>query len=83
MREPRDTPSDRYDGFGHEDDGPTFFVNWASLGLPGLLTSVDGASPPYSGSHQLVTDAPVSNPHGAVATNAARYATVWRHLCCS
>jgi hypothetical protein len=83
MREPRDTPSDRYDGFGHEDDGPTFFVNWASLGLPGLLTSVDGASPPYSGSHQLVTDAPVSNPQGAVATNAARYATVWRHLCCS
>jgi pimeloyl-ACP methyl ester carboxylesterase len=82
LLEPRATPANRYFGFGHRDDGPSFFDNWTAMGVPGPLTSVDGASPPYGGSHQLVTDAPAANPHLAVA-HKARYTTVWDHLCCS
>ena len=83
LLEPRATPTDRYYGFGHVDDGGAFLANWNALGLLGPLTSVDGSSPPYGGSHRLLTDAPVANPHVAVAVNATRYATVWDHLCCS
>ena len=83
LLEPHATPIDRYYGFVHVDDSPVFALNWAALGLLGPLTSVDVSSPPYGGSHRLVTDAPVANPHASVAVNAVRYTTVWGHLCCS
>jgi hypothetical protein len=79
---PTATPIERYYGLVHQDDTPVFEVNWAALGMIGVVTSVDGASPPYGGAHRLVTDASVSNPHGAVARDD-RYAPAWDYLCCS
>jgi hypothetical protein len=32
-------------------------ATWQALGLPGALTSVDGAAAPFGGARQLTTDA--------------------------
>jgi hypothetical protein len=63
------TPGARQAGFTHLRDElatlPVVSATWQALGLTGTLTSVDGASAPFGGAHQLTTDA--SPAPGAVA----------------
>ncbi len=97
------TPAERQYGFTHlRDPLVTITValgNWQALGLAGfgVPTSVDGAAPPYAGSHQLTTDAApnpaattVSPLHGApvvdaptprTASGAPLFEPVWIRLC--
>jgi len=51
------TPSTRLFGFVHtlEPIYTPISRSWDNLRLPGRLTSVDGASPPFGGSHRLPT----------------------------
>lgn len=66
---------------------------WDDLGLPGALTSVDGANPPYGNSHRLTTTAkPLSGCpifgyyHNATVVdnctpgNPPTFIPVWRHM---
>ena len=67
------TPAERYYGIAHDRDG--FYrpirAGWDSLGLavfgPPAMPETD--SPPYEGTHMLVTDL-VPRPNGFVGTNA-------------
>lgn len=77
-KESHATPSSRYYGFANtkENDYTAITQSWQNLGFSGSLTSVDGASPPFSNSHRLTTSAeprgtpPSNNPyHGVVVTN--------------
>jgi hypothetical protein len=72
---PNVTPIERQYGFAHTADTQAMFsvvtTNWAAIGLSrlGAIVSVDGASPPYSGSPQLSTSAaPNPNPTGPSAS---------------
>jgi hypothetical protein len=91
LKEPSLTPPERIFAFGHTGDpGHANQKNaWAALGLPGPPTSVDGARPPYGGSHQLITSAPTGNPHGSTtaggdspkaADGSYRFMPVWRQM---
>lgn len=77
------TPRDRFFGFSHTGDGQHqgHLAAFESLGLSGTPTRVDGAMPPYGGSHRLYSSASVSDPHGSVTSgNIADYVNVWRYL---
>lgn len=77
------TPRDRFFGFSHTGDGQHqgHLAAFAALGLSGMPVRVDGAAPPYSGSHRLYSSASVSDPHGSVTSgNIADYVNVWRYL---
>jgi hypothetical protein len=74
-RLPNITPVDRQYGFSHVGDPNAVFSvvtnNWATIGLGvfGNIVSVDGASAPFSGSHQLSTNAaPNPNPTGPTSS---------------
>ncbi|MGI9591207.1 MAG: BPSS1187 family protein [Myxococcota bacterium] len=51
------TPGQDYFGFAHvlEQSYAPILRSWDQIGLPGEPTSVDGAAPPFGGSHQLET----------------------------
>jgi hypothetical protein len=77
-RKPPLTPLDRYYVFSHtlEDQFPQHLVDWEAmdLGKLGPTVNVDGASPPFSGTHRLVTTLqppPGKNPHGVTAAGPA------------
>jgi hypothetical protein len=77
------TPRDRFYGFSHTGDGQHMghLAAFEALGLPGTPTRVDGATPPYSGSHRLYSSASVSDAHGSVTSgNIAGFVDVWRYL---
>ena len=89
------TPIDRYYGFDHTNDefAEKIAVTWPALGLDtlGKRTSVDGAWPPYGGSHELTTSLPEPSrktAHSAVIGNKVtpmtgsepRYREVWRYM---
>jgi hypothetical protein len=100
---PGATPADRVFGFSHLQDElvPWSQVTliWTELGLDafGGSVSVDGAAPPYAGSHRLTTDithatAPLypSPFHSATVVDlvtpklgdgSPAYRPVWVHLC--
>ena len=96
MRWPSVTPGDRVFAFSHalEEQHRGHLANWEALGLGayGPVTVVDGASPPYGGSHQLITRLPPeggANPHGMTAAGKAsprltdgtyRFSAVFRYL---
>ena len=103
--EPGITPAARQFGFTHLQDPLVTYATastiWQALGLGafGSPATVDGASAPYGGSHQLVTDA-APNPtaitaspfHGAPVVDAATprtangtplFEAVWTYLCFS
>lgn len=63
------TPIAAYFGFTAVDDDQHegHLASFEALGIPGAPTSVDGASPPYGGSHRLQSGAP---GNGHVATQA-------------
>jgi len=77
----RATPSNRYYGFVHQEDGiiQRTLANWGALGLPGQPTLVNESTPPFGGSHRLVASDQQQKPHGAVAKNAS-YEKVWEYL---
>jgi hypothetical protein len=90
------TPVERYFGFSHraEEQHAGHLKNWTALGLAklGKLVVVEGASPPFGNSHQLVTTrAPteVESAHGMTTAGKAsprepdgsyHFAPVWRYL---
>jgi hypothetical protein len=88
---PSITPIERFFAFSHEDD-PQFEGHveaWATMGLPGVPTSVDAAIPPYGGSHRLTSSAPTEHAHSSVvvggstprgADDSLIYLPVWRYL---
>ena len=66
LEKPPLTPIDAYFGFTavSDEQHPGHLEAFESLGVPGAPTSVDGAAPPYGGSHRLLSSAP-GNSHGA------------------
>jgi len=77
------TARDRFYGFSHTGDSQHsgHLAAWQSLGLPGNPTKVDGAQPPYGGSHRLESSASVSDAHQSVATgNISGFVDAWRYL---
>jgi hypothetical protein len=99
---PAATGASRQYGFQHVDDAlvplPVAAANWRALGLSafGATFSVDGATSPFGGSHQLSTAAAprdglgVSPTHGAPVLDEATprtdsgaplFAPVWAYLC--
>lgn len=67
LAKPTLTPIDRFWGFTHTADPqhPGHLEAFATMGLPGAPTSVDGASPPYGGSHRLITSAATNDGHSS------------------
>ncbi|MEM9462812.1 MAG: hypothetical protein AAGF11_52210 [Myxococcota bacterium] len=65
------TPIERFWGFTHTGDGQHagHLQAFEDLGLPGGPAVVDGAMPPYRGSHRLVTSAPTDNGHGSTTAS--------------
>jgi hypothetical protein len=59
LARPNLTPVDRQYGFGNVDDAtvpmPVADASWQTIGLIGPLTSVDGKTPDFGGSHRLST----------------------------
>lgn len=77
------TPRDHFYGFSHTGDGQHagHLAAFASLGLPGTPTQVDGATPPYAGSHRLYSSASVGDAHASVTSgNVPSFTEVWRYL---
>ena len=69
LAKPPLTPIAEYFGFTAVDDDQHegHLESFEALGIPGEPTSVDGAAPPYCGSHRLLSGAPGNGP---VATQA-------------
>ena len=87
------TPVSEWYGFVHTEDGAYEAITdaWAYFEMEGTLTSVDGASPPYGGAHQLVSNVPIGDPdeaHIAVCVSGPApmmggdytYEPAWRYL---
>jgi len=73
--DPRATALERQFGFRHVDDEPFLHaLLWHAMGLIGPPVFVENSSPPYEGSHYLMTDIDVSlaAAHGSVITNSLR-----------
>ena len=62
------TPADRFFGFSHTADSQHagHLAAWGTMGLTGTATSIDGATPPYGGSHRLITSAATTDGHSSV-----------------
>jgi len=83
------TPIDAYFGFTavSDEQHEGHLAAFEALGLPGAPTSVDGAAPPYGGSHRLLSSAP-GNSHGATQAGGGSpevdgdwlYRPVWEHM---
>lgn len=84
------TPIARFYGFTHTDDPqhPGHLAAFESLGLAGKPTSVDGAMPPFGGTHRLESSAPTSDGHSSLqaggsspkAGNEYVFKPVWSYL---
>ena len=84
------TPSERFFGFSHTADPqhPGHLAAFASLKLPGVSTTVDGAMPPYGNTHRLETSAQTTQGHTSVQAggtspktgNDYTFAPVWSYL---
>ncbi len=74
------TDHQRYFLFANTKDPryPRIQADSAAIGVPGPLTSVDGARPPYGRSHRLTTSVDAKSPHNSVLE--AAFAPVWRTL---
>ena len=90
---PGATPASAYYGFDHTADEfyDKIVVDWRALGQDafGPRTLVETASPPYGGSHELITSLSVGFPHGSTAGDGATpldasgaplFAPVWRYV---
>jgi len=67
------TPIDRFFGFTHtgDDQHMGHLKSFGDMMLPGQPVVVDGAAPPYDGSHRLVTSAPTGDGHGSTQAGGA------------
>jgi len=67
LTDPLLTPIDLYRGFTHTADQQHagHLQSFEDLGVLGAPTSVDGAAPPYGGSHRLLTAEPTGDGHGS------------------
>ncbi|MEZ4257213.1 MAG: hypothetical protein R3A78_16105 [Polyangiales bacterium] len=65
------TPPEKFFALEHTADDTDGIIRlfWSQLKIPGAPTSVDGASAPYGGSHQLQTSIQSSYPHGSTCGN--------------
>lgn len=90
---PGATPASGYYGFDQTADQfhAKIVVDWTALGQDafGPRTLVDTSSPPYGGSHELLTSLPVANPHASTVGDGATpldasgvpvFAPVWRYM---
>ncbi|MCK6590317.1 MAG: hypothetical protein HUU21_07210 [Polyangiaceae bacterium] len=91
LKKPSITPIDRFFAFTHTDDGQHagHLQSFADLGLVGDPAPIDGASPPYGGSHRLVSSAATADGHGATQAGgpspkdgdgAYLYLPVWTYM---
>ena len=69
------TPSRRIFGFSHtEENGHAGqLAVWAALGLPGTPATVDAATPPFGGSHRLVTSREPRSCSGQAGCDQAHF----------
>lgn len=84
------TPRERFWGFSHTGDGQHegHLESFEALALIGEATSVDGMTPPYGGSHRLITSAATGDGHGSTQAGGSSpqmggdyaFAPVWRQL---
>jgi len=77
------TPREAFFGFSHTGDSQHsgHLAAFASLGLPGTPTKIDGAQAPYGGSHRLYSSANVSDAHGSVTSgNISGFIPAWRYM---
>ncbi len=84
------TPIERFFGFTHTADGQHagHLAAFETMGLVGKATTVDGAMPPYGGTHRLETSAPTSDGHSSLQAggvspkmgNEYVFAPVWSYL---
>ncbi len=85
------TALDRFYGFTHTADSQHsgHLGAFEAMKLPGAVTSVDGATPPFGSSHRLKTSAATSNGHGSTMPGGASPKTgsgayvflpVWKYL---
>lgn len=92
------TPKDRLYGFAHHAESAYrgITASWQSMGFSGAITMVDGATPPFSGSHRLETTstacrqrAPLDPQHNCVVTDGLTplgsggqplFGAVWTYL---
>ena len=77
------TVREHYYGFSHTGDSQHsgHLAAFEALGLVGTPTLVDGAQPPFGGSHRLYSAAAVADPHGSVTSgNISEYVEIWRYL---
>lgn len=84
------TPRERFWGFSHtgDDQHAGHLEAFETLGLIGDATSVDGMTPPYGGSHRLITSAATGDGHGSTQAGGSSpqeagayvFAPVWRQL---
>lgn len=96
---PNTTPNasspDKFWGFSHQRDEMVNFTLlsnriWTAYGMPqfGAIVNVDAATPPYSNTHSLTSDAECDNFHGCVVVDARLvrqngvpiYKPVWEYL---
>ena len=84
------TPKELFFGFSHTADPqhPGHLAAFESLGLPGVSTTVDGAMPPFGGTHRLETSAATADGHSSVQAGGTSpkkgtdyvFAPVWEYL---
>ncbi len=84
------TPIDRFYGFTHADDRQHegHLEAFEQLGMTGEPVLVDGAAPPFGGSHRLFSQAPTENGHRAMEASGPSprvgdsyvYEAVWQYL---
>lgn len=84
------TPPERQFGLTHPGDRQHegHLEAFERLGLPGALVDVDGAAPPFGGSHRLATEVESKKPHSSVRAGGVSpkvgdtfvLAPVWRYL---
>ena len=85
------TPIDRWYGLSHTDDSQHagHLSSWASAGMLGSPESIDGATAPFGGAHQLITSEANSYPHCSVVVHSSSptdaggnylFEPAWRHM---
>ncbi len=67
------TPISEWYGLSHtaDEQHAGHLGSWMSANMLGAPTSIDGASPPFGGAHQLITSASSTYPHCSVCVHSS------------